>query len=83
MLAPKFDKNASEKTIAADYMQGLTALSHTGAMTADSAFVKSTLSDLDAYIKAGGSGPLKLSAQPKGDAETQIFNAMKISLHIG
>ncbi len=53
-----------------------------GVLAADSPFVKSTLSDLDTYVKAGGSGQLKLSTQPKGDAETEVFNAMKISLHL-
>jgi hypothetical protein len=81
-LAPKFDKNASDKVIATDYLQGLTTLTKTGGLAADSAFAKTTISELDAYVKAGGTGPLKLSAQPKGDLETQIFNAMKLSLHV-
>lgn len=81
-LAPKYDKTATDKTIAADFMAGITVLSKTGTLSPDSPFVKGTLSDLDAYNKAGGSGPLKLSAQPKGDAETEVFNAMKVSLHV-
>lgn len=81
-LAPKFDKSQTDKDIAADFMQGISFLSRSGLLAADSAFAKSAVSDLDSYVKAGGSGPLKLSAQPKGDAETEIFNAMKLSLHL-
>jgi len=80
-LAPKFDKNATDKTVATDFVQGITILTRTGALAADSAFVKSALSDLDAYIKAGASGPLKLTAQPKSQPETDVFNALKLSLH--
>jgi len=82
VLAPKFDKGASASAIAGDFRQGISALSQSGVLTADSAFVKSTLSELDTYIKAGGSGPLKLSAQPRNQAESEVFNAMKISLSI-
>jgi hypothetical protein len=81
-LAPKFDKSVAEKTIAADFAQGIAVLTKSGILPADSQFAKSTLTDLDAYVKAGGSGPLKLSSQPKTDAETQVFNAMKLSLHL-
>jgi len=81
-LGPKFDKNATDKAIASDFMQGLTVLSRSGALSGDSPFVKNTLSDLDGYIKAGGSGQLKLTVAPKGDAETEVFNAMKIALHL-
>lgn len=81
LLGPKFDKSATDKGIAMDFMQGITVLSKSGTIP-ESAFVKSTLSDLDGYIKAGGSGPLRLSGQPKSAAETEVFNAMKISLHL-
>jgi hypothetical protein len=81
-LGPKFDKSATDKAIATDFVQGITVLSKTGALSADSAFVKSTLTDLDTYIKAGGTGPLKLSSQPRGDAENEVFNALKVSLRI-
>src|SRR5262249_16563743 len=81
-LAPKFVKNESEKTIAADYLEGVSTLTKRGGLSADSEFAKTAISELDTYVKAGGSGPLKLSAQPKGDVETQIFNAMKLSLHL-
>jgi hypothetical protein len=82
MIAPKFSKDATDATVAADFQRGITVLGKTGVLVADSPFVKSTLSDLDAYIKAGGSGPLKLTAQPKSSAETEVFNAMKLSLHL-
>jgi hypothetical protein len=82
ILGPKFDKNATDQTIASDFVQGITTLGQMGSLSADSAFVKGTLSDLNAFVNAGGSGQLKLSAQPKGDAETEVFNAMKLSLHL-
>jgi len=82
ILAPKFDKASADKTVAADFLQGITLSTRIGLLSADSQFVKAALNDLDGYIKAGGSGQLQLTAQPKGDAETQIFNAMKLSLHL-
>jgi hypothetical protein len=81
-LAPKFDQTATDAQIATDFKEGLTVMSTTGVVSADSPFVKGTLSDLDTYIKGGASGPLKLSSVPKGDAETEVFNAMKVSLHL-
>jgi len=82
MLAPKFSKDATEAVVAADFQRGITTLSKSGTLMAESPFVKSTLSDLDAYIKAGASGQLKLTGQPKSSAETEVFNAMKLSLHL-
>jgi hypothetical protein len=82
MLAPKFSKDATDANVATDFLRGITILSKTGVLIADSPFVKSTLSDLDAYIKAGGSGQLKHTGQPKSSAETEVFNAMKLSLHL-
>jgi len=82
VLAPKFDRTATDKTIAEDFVQGITALGQTAALPSGSQFAKSTIDDLDAYIKAGGSGPLKLSVQPKTEGEVELFNAMKISLHL-
>jgi hypothetical protein len=81
-LAPKFDKSATDVVIAADFQRGITFLSRAGTLSADSAFVKGTLSDLDAYVKAGATGALKLSAQPRTDVETEVFNAMKVSLRL-
>ena len=81
VLAPKFDKSATDKAIATDFMQGIQTLSRMGGVSGDSAFVKAALADLDAYVKAGGTGQFKPSAQPSGETETEIFNAMKVSLH--
>jgi hypothetical protein len=80
MLGPKFAAAADEKTIAADFAQGITALTKSGGLNADSEFVKGALSELNRVASAGG--PARFTTQPRGDAETEIFNALKISLKV-
>src|SRR6185295_7529149 len=45
-LGPKFDKSATDAAVASDFHQGIMILTKTGSLTADSAFVKSTLAEL-------------------------------------
>ncbi len=79
VIGPKFAREADDKTVAADFIDGITAMGRTGGLDPNSDFVKTATNDLKA-IQGGGSA--KISAQAKTPAETQVLNAMKISLHI-
>ena len=80
MLGPKFNSSADDKAIAADFAQGITMLGRTGALSADSDFVKATVAELNRVASAGG--PAKFTAQPRSEVETEIFNALKVSLKV-
>ena len=79
VIAPKFAKDADDKTVATDFLEGITALGRTGGLDPNSDFVKTATNDLKA-IQAGGSA--KVTAQAKTPGETQVLNALKVSLHI-
>jgi hypothetical protein len=80
MIGPKFAKDTDVKTVAADFVQGLTLLSQTGGVDANSAFVKDVLEQLKAVESSGNASAFKPAAQPTTPAETQVFNALKVSL---
>jgi hypothetical protein len=78
LLGPKFARDADEKAIAADFAQGLNALGRSGALSPDSEFVKGAVAELNRVSTAGG--PAKITAQPRSEIETEILNAIKVSL---
>jgi hypothetical protein len=80
MIGPKFEKDTDAKTVAADFVRGLTLLSQTGGVDANSDFVKDMLEQLKAVESSGNTSAFKPMAQPKTPAETQVFNAFKVSL---
>jgi hypothetical protein len=80
MLGPKFAADADDKTIAADFAQGITTLGRTGALSPDSEFVKAAVAELNRVASAGS--PAKIAAQPRPGLETEIFNALKVSLKL-
>jgi len=80
MIGPKFAKDVDDKEIAADFVQGITFLERAGTLKPDSEFVKGTLAELNRVSSAGG--PAKLTAEPRTEAETEVFNALKASLKL-
>ncbi len=80
LIGPKFDKNADAKTVAGDFVEGITLLSKTGGLNASSDFVKSALDQLKTVQSSGNTSAVKLTAGTP--AETQILNAIKVSLHL-
>jgi hypothetical protein len=77
-LGPKFDKSADDKAVAADFIEGITTLSHAGGLDPNSDFVKNALMELK-NTQSSGASP-KLTAPAKTPVETEILAAMKISL---
>jgi hypothetical protein len=82
VIGPKFDKNADDKTIATDFITGIDTLTKTGNLNSSSAFVKAALDALKGVQSNGNAGSAKVGATPGTPAETDIFNAMKASLHV-
>jgi hypothetical protein len=80
-FGPKFDKSADDRTVAADYIEGIVTLSRAGVLDLSSDFVRNALSELSA-ITPGTTAALKLSAQPKTPSETDFMNALKISFKV-
>jgi hypothetical protein len=78
---PKFDKSAADYSVAEDYLQGIITLSRAGLLDLSSDFVRNLMSELT-LIKPGATAAVKLSASPKTPAETDLLNALKISLHL-
>jgi len=81
LIGPKFDKSADDKTIAADFITGIDVLTKTGSLSGSSDFVKAALEALKS-IQSGGSSTATITATPKTPAETDVFSALKISLHL-
>ena len=81
LLGPKFDKNVDAKTVAGDFLEGITLLSNTGGLDANSEFTKSAIEQLKALQASGNAAAFKLPAATT-PAETQILNALKASLKL-
>ena len=82
VIGPKFDKNTDDKTVAADFIAGIDALSKTGALNATSEFVKAAVDALKGVQSSGNGSGAKIAAAPAAGAETDIFNALKIGLNL-
>jgi hypothetical protein len=80
MIGPKFTRDTDDRTIASDFLRGITFLGRTKALNPDSDFVKSALAELNRFVSAGPQ--IRLTAQPRGEVETEIFNALKVSLNL-
>jgi len=72
-IGPKFDKAADARAIADDFIQGIVTLSRAGDLDLSSDFCRGLLSQLTA-------SDIKLDVTPKTALETELFNALKISL---
>ena len=80
-IGPKFDSTADDKTVAADFAQGISALAATGTLDANSDFVKATVDQLKAVQSGGPVSAVKLPAA-RTAAETSVANALKASLKV-
>jgi hypothetical protein len=82
-IGPKFDKSTDDHTIAEDFVQGIFTLSRGGALDLNSDFVRNALSELTA-VKPGASaaGTVKLATPGRTPAETELVNALKVSLKL-
>ena len=73
IIGPKFPKDTDYRTIASDFLQGITKT-----LNPDSEFVKSVTAELNRFVTAGPG--IKVTVEPRGEAETEIFNALKIAI---
>ena len=82
VIGPKFDKSADDKTIAADFLTGIDTLTKTGALNTSSGFVSAATEALKGVQANGNGSSAKIASAPTTPLETDIFNAMKVSLHV-
>jgi hypothetical protein len=80
VIGPKFDKNVDDKVVAADFVKGIEFLGKTGTLNANSDFVKAAVTELNRVATAGS--PARFTVQPRGEAETEVFNAIKASIKV-
>lgn len=81
-IGPKFEKVTDDRTVAADFVEGITALGRSGALDPNSEFVKDTISELKKIQPGAAASAVKLTAQARSPVETEILNALKISLRL-
>jgi hypothetical protein len=79
-IGPKFDKAVDDRTVALDFIEGINSLSRSGALDANSEFVKNTLSDLKGIAPSAGGAAVKLTAQARTPMETEVLNALRAAL---
>lgn len=78
MIGPKFPKDTLARIIALDFLEGVSFLVRTGSLNPASEFVRSIATELNSFVTAGS--PISLAVEPRGEAETEILNALKLSL---
>jgi hypothetical protein len=75
-IGPKFPAGTAGQVIVADFVEGIDLLTRTGELDPNSEFVKSVTAELKAGV------PTRIAAQPRNETETQIVNALKVSLRL-
>jgi hypothetical protein len=82
VIGPKFDKSVDDKTVAADFLKGIDTLTKTAVLNPSSDFVKAATDAMKGVQTNGNGATAKIAAAPQGPVETDIFNAIKLSLHM-
>ena|SRR5438128_664269 len=80
LLGPKFARDTADRAIASDFLQGARFLTRTKQLNRDSEFVKTLTGELERFSREGP--PMRIIPQPRGDAETEVFNALKAGLNL-
>lgn len=81
-IGPKFDKAVDDRTVALDFIEGISFLSRSGTLDPNSDFVKNTLNELKSLSPGGSGASLKLTSPARTPAETEILAALKAALRI-
>jgi hypothetical protein len=82
-IGPKFEANIPDQTIISDFAEGVASLSRAGVLDPNSDFVKNTLDELNRGVRDKlNTSQIRLNAQPRTPAETDVLNALKVSLHL-
>lgn len=79
-LGPRYGPDAPDAGIASDYLVGIQELVRIHRLETDSPFVKEVIANLDA-IASGSSAQIPITQKPHSELETEILNALQLSLH--
>ena len=79
-IGPKFDSSAGADAIAQDFIQGIFTLSRMGVLDLGSEFVRTTLNELTGIRPGTDGSSIRLTASAGNRVETEILNALKVSL---
>lgn len=79
-IGPKFSSDTGASTIAEDFIQGIFTLSRMGALDLGSDFVRTLLNDLTGVQP--GQNNVRLTATASSRVETEVLNALRVSLGI-
>ena len=79
-IGPKFDSNVATDAIAQDFVQGIFTLSRMGVLDLGSEFVRTTLNELTGIGPGTDGSSIRLTASASSRVETEILNALKVSL---
>lgn len=79
-IGPKFDSSADSGAIAEDFIQGIFTLSRMGVLDLGSEFVRTTLNELTGIGPGADGSSIRLTASASSRVETEILNALKVSL---
>ena len=81
-LGPKFDKFGTDQAIAGDFIEGINVLTRMAKLSADSEFVKGTLAELKRITPEAGASTASFTVPAGTPLETQILEALRISLKL-
>ena len=81
-IGPKFDKAVDDRTVALDFIEGISFLSRSGALDPNSEFVKNTLSELKGIPPGGSGASIKWTSPARTPVETEVLTALKAAFHI-
>ena len=79
-IGPKFHSNAGAVAIAQDFIQGIFTLSRMGVLDLGSEFVRTTLNELTGIRPGTDGSSIRLTASASSRVESEILNALKVSL---
>jgi hypothetical protein len=80
-FGPRYGSDERAAYIAADYLVGIRKLISQGRFDSNSPFMKDVIATLEA-VNRGSSTRLVLTERPRSEIETEMLNALDLSLHI-
>ena len=80
-LGPRYGPDDPATRIASDYMVGIQELVSIHRLESKSPFIQEVIANLDA-IASGSSTQIPITQKPHSELETEILNALQLSLHV-
>jgi hypothetical protein len=81
-LGPRYDAEEPATRIASEYMVGVQELVRIHRLESNTPFMREVIANLDA-IASGSSVQIPITQKPHSEMETEILNALQLSLHFG